>query len=60
MWEIIVRYSVMSGGLLPLMALLLLITIAVIIERWYFYHKVLLAGESMEHDVQLVKYPRRL
>ena len=56
MWEIIVRYSVMSGGLLPLMSLLLLITIAVIIERWYFYHNVLLAGESMEHDVQLVKY----
>jgi biopolymer transport protein ExbB len=56
MWELIVRYSVMSGGLLPLMALLLLITIAVIIERWYFFHKVLLAGEAMEHDVQLVKY----
>ena len=56
MWEIIVRYSVMSGGLLPLMSLLLLITIAVIIERWYFFHKVLLAGEAMEHDVQLVKY----
>jgi biopolymer transport protein ExbB len=56
MWDLIVRYSVMSGGLLPLMALLLLITIAVIIERWYFFHKVLLAGEAMEHDVQLVKY----
>jgi biopolymer transport protein ExbB len=56
MWEMIVRYSVMSGGLLPLMSLLLLITIAVIIERWYFFHKVLLAGEAMEHDVQLVKY----
>jgi len=56
MWELIVRYSVMSGGLLPLMALLLLITIAVIIERWYFFHRVLLAGEAMEHDVQLVKY----
>ncbi len=56
MWDLIVRYSAMSGGLLPLMALLLLITIAVIIERWYFYHKVLLAGAAMEHDVQLVKY----
>lgn len=56
MWDLIIRYSVMSGGLLPLMALLLLITIAVIIERWYFFHKVLLAGEAMEHDVQLVKY----
>ena len=56
MWDLIVRYSVMSGGILPLMALLLLVTIAVIIERWYFYHKILLAGQAMEHDVQLVKY----
>lgn len=56
MWNMIVEYSVLSGGLLPLMALLLLITLAVIIERWYFFHKVLVAGEAMEHDVQLVKY----
>ena len=56
MWNMIVEYSMLSGGLLPLMALLLLITLAVIIERWYFFHKVLVAGEAMEHDVQLVKY----
>jgi biopolymer transport protein ExbB len=56
MWNTLVELVVISGGLLPLMALLLLITIAVIIERWYFFHKVLLAGRAIEHDVQLIKY----
>jgi biopolymer transport protein ExbB len=56
MWKTIVDLSVMSMGLIPLMALLLLIAIAVVIERWYFFHKVLLAGRAMEHDVQLIKY----
>ncbi len=56
MWKTIVDLSIMSGGLIPLMALLLLITIAVIIERLFFFHRVLLAGRAMEHDVQLIKY----
>jgi biopolymer transport protein ExbB len=56
MWNTLVELIIISGGLLPLMALLLLITLAVIIERWYFFHKVLLAGRAIEHDVQLIKY----
>src|SRR5262245_45211027 len=52
----LIELSVMSGGLLPLMGLLLLITLAVIVERWYFFHRVLKSGLAMEHDLQLVDY----
>ncbi len=56
MLQTIIELSILSGGLLPLMALLLVITLAVIIERGYFFSRVIKAGNSMEHDVQLVKY----
>ena len=56
MVETLIKWSAESYGLLPLMGLVLLATIAVIIERMYFFTKVLKAGEAMEHDVQLVKY----
>lgn len=56
MIEKLIELSVMSGGLLPLMGLLLLITLAVIVERSYFFHKVLKSGLAMEHDLQLVDY----
>lgn len=56
MIDTLIKWSMESYGLLPLMSLLLLVVIAVIIERMYFYAKVLKAGDAMEHDVQLVKY----
>jgi biopolymer transport protein ExbB len=37
------------------MVLLLILTIAVIVERLYFFHRVLRAGESMDHDIRLVR-----
>jgi biopolymer transport protein ExbB len=52
LWQL----SIMSGGLLPLMAVLLLVTLAVIIERSHFFHRVLKSGLAMEHDLQLVEY----
>jgi biopolymer transport protein ExbB len=52
LWQL----SILSGGLLPLMAVLLLVTLAVIIERSYFFHRVLKSGLAMEHDLQLVEY----
>jgi biopolymer transport protein ExbB len=52
----LIELSVMSGGLLPLMGLLLLVTLVVIVERAYFFHKVLKSGLAMEHDLQLVDY----
>jgi biopolymer transport protein ExbB len=56
MMEKLIQLSVMSGGVLPIMAVLLLITLAVIIERAYFFHRVLTTGDAMEHDLQLVEY----
>ena len=52
----LIQLSIMSGGLLPLMGVLLLITLAVIIERSWFFHRVLKSGDAMEHDLQLVEY----
>lgn len=52
----LIQLSIMSGGLLPLMAVLLLVTLAVIVERSYFFHRVLKSGLAMEHDLQLVDY----
>jgi biopolymer transport protein ExbB len=56
MIEKLIQLSIMSGGLLPLMAVLLLVTLAVIVERSYFFHRVLKSGLAMEHDLQLVDY----
>ncbi|MES2354129.1 MAG: MotA/TolQ/ExbB proton channel family protein [Pseudomonadota bacterium] len=55
-WEFIADISRKSYFLIPLMALLLVFTLAVILERLYFFTRVLSAGRAMEHDVQLVKY----
>jgi len=51
-----IHLSAMSGGLLPLMGVLLLVTLAVIIERSWFFHRVLKSGLELEHDLQLVEY----
>jgi biopolymer transport protein ExbB len=56
MWEFIVDISQKSFYLIPTMVVLLVLTIAVIIERLYFFNRVVKAGESMEHDLRLVKY----
>jgi biopolymer transport protein ExbB len=56
MLQKIIDLSYQSGGLLPIMAVLLLVTIAVIVERLWFYHLVLKSGLAMEHDLQLVEY----
>jgi biopolymer transport protein ExbB len=52
----LIQLSIMSGGLLPLMGVLLLITLSVIIERSWFFHRVLKSGFELEHDLQLVEY----
>lgn len=56
MTDKLLQLSAQSGGLLPLMGLLLLIALTVIVERLYFYHRVLKSGLQMEHDLQLVDY----
>lgn len=56
MIDTIVEWSIDSYGLLPLMSVLLLVVIAIIIERAYFYVKVLEAGTAIEDEVQRVGY----
>lgn len=56
MFDHIVQLSIQSGGLIPLMGVLLLVTIAVIVERLVFYRRALRSGDAMEHDLQLVEY----
>lgn len=53
MIKMIFELSAMSVGLIPLMALLFLVSLAVTIERAYFFHKVLSAGHAMERELQL-------
>ncbi len=52
----IIELSYLSGGLLPMMGLLLLITLAIIIERSYFFYFRVSFGESLERDLQTVEY----
>jgi biopolymer transport protein ExbB len=55
MWDFFLEISRRSLYLIPIMVLLLILTIAVIVERLYFFHRVLRAGESMDHDIRLVR-----
>jgi biopolymer transport protein ExbB len=55
MWDFFLDISRRSLYLIPLMVLLLILTIAVIVERLYFFHRILRAGASMEHDIRLVR-----
>lgn len=59
MLDYLIKLSVMSGGLLPLMALLLLIALAVIVERFYFFNWLIRAGQAIEYAVQKVRYGDR-
>ncbi len=52
MWETILNLSTMTAGLVPLMVVLFTLAFAVIIERLYFFHKVLSQGEAMERELK--------
>ena len=54
--DFIIEISILSGGLIPLMALVFVIALALCIERWWFFRKNIKAGQAVEHDLQLVKY----
>lgn len=59
MLDYIVKLSIDSGGLLPLMALLLLVALVIIIERMYYFNWVIRAGLAMEDAVQRVRFGDR-
>jgi biopolymer transport protein ExbB len=47
---------IQTGALLPSMGVLLLVMLAVIVERLLFYHRLLGSGQAMEHDLRRVEY----
>lgn len=56
MWESIATLSTMTVGIIPLMALLFTLALAVIIERLYFFHRVLSQGAAMERELKRAPY----
>ena len=52
----ILKLIVMSGGLLILMAAVLLVTLAVTIERFYVLKKILRQGQDVHHKLRQVPY----
>lgn len=59
MWESIVSLSSMTAGIIPLMVVLFTVALAVIIERLYFFHRVLSQGAAMERELKRVPYRSR-
>lgn len=54
MLNTLINYSVQSLGLIPLLAFIFLLGIAIIIERMMFFSKAVKAGKMLEHDLKLV------
>ncbi|OYV32239.1 MAG: flagellar motor protein MotA, partial [Rhodospirillales bacterium 20-64-7] len=52
----IIRLIILTGGLLLVMAVLLVITVAVIIERIYFLKKILRQGRDVHNQLRQVAY----
>ncbi len=48
----LIELGTLSGGLLLLLGALLLVTLAVIIERWHFYRRVLASLGELEHELR--------
>jgi biopolymer transport protein ExbB len=59
MLDFLIRLSVMSKGLIPFMAVIFLASLAAIAERLYFFARTLRAGESIEHDIKLMRHGNR-
>ena len=59
MLDYLIQLSVMSGGLLPLMTVLLLVALIIIVERFYYFNWIIRMGHAMEFAVQKVRYGDR-
>jgi biopolymer transport protein ExbB len=55
----LINYSVQSLGLIPLLAFIFLLGIAIIIERMMFFSKAVKSGKMLEHDLKLVSPSNR-
>jgi biopolymer transport protein ExbB len=56
MWNSFIELSNLSMGVIPVLVVLFTVALAVIIERLWFFHRVLSQGAAMEHDLKLVGY----
>jgi len=56
MWNSFVELAALSMGVIPVLLVLFTVALAVIIERLYFFHRVLSQGAAMEHDLKLAGY----
>ncbi|MBX9962149.1 MAG: MotA/TolQ/ExbB proton channel family protein [Burkholderiales bacterium] len=56
MWNSFIELSHLSMGVIPVLIVLFTVALAVIIERLWFFHRVLSQGAAMEHDLKLVGY----
>ncbi len=54
MLNTIINQSIQSMGLIPLLAFIFLLGIAIIIERLVFFRSAVRAGDTLEHDLKLL------
>lgn len=52
MLQTLIHYSVQSMGLIPLLALIFLLGVAVIIERLLFFSRAVFTGKTIEYDLK--------
>jgi biopolymer transport protein ExbB len=50
----LINYSVQSMGLIPLLAFIFLLGLAIIIERYVFFARAVRAGKTIEFDLKLL------
>ncbi|RDK01585.1 MotA/TolQ/ExbB proton channel family protein [Paraburkholderia lacunae] len=55
MLNTLINYSVQSMGLIPLLALIFLLGISIIVERFMFFSRAVKAGKTLEHDLKMVE-----
>ena len=56
MVDVILHYIILSGGLLAIMPLILILTIAVSLERWWLLSRTLRAGKVVQAKLRGVSY----
>ena len=54
MLNTIINYSIQSMGLIPILAFIFLLGVAIIIERLVFFRSAVRAGDTLEHDLKLL------
>ena len=56
MWNSFVELSTLSMGIIPVLVVLFTVAFAVMIERLWFFHRVLSQGAAMERDLKKTGY----